>query len=258
MLVGQVLQTSLDLAQPSAINATNAPSIYNNDQHQRIALSWRLIDVGSAKPLGSHTLSIDLERTDKEYPDLLFVAPNPADRVILASARETWKSLAPYMEREETEIALPWLVPGSIQVRKGNAYARVGRWDLAEVEWREAARKHPWNSAAQLNYSIALAAKEEFPAAMERLGKVGPIGRRNHQAETLVWLDQRHRWYRTAHRLPAPEGGYAFPDPAAAAAAVKLATDVPGPDELPWWAQIPGVKPPGWTWRAWLTQPWLY
>ncbi len=259
MLVGQVLKTNVaPFVNSSSMSLVPPTGTTNQSADKKVAMFWRLIDASSGNALGSQALSIDTKRADQDYPDLIYQYPDPEERLLMAAARESWKSLAPFIVKEPIELAQPWLLPGSRQVRKGNTLAKQGRWAQAEWEWSEAARKHRWNNAAQLNYAIGLAAKEEFAGALQQLGKLGPIGWKDRQAETLFWLDQRHRWYRTAHRLSPPENGWAFPDPIAAGANVKPAHDIPGPAEQPWWTVIPGTKPPGWTWRAWLTQPWVF
>ncbi len=88
---------------------------------ERVAVAWRVFDVASGKQVGSQTLAIDRFVADREYPDLEYTHPIPRERVIAASARQTWQSVAPYLKKEDVVIALPWLQPGASQIRRGNA-----------------------------------------------------------------------------------------------------------------------------------------
>ena len=93
---------------------------------------------------------------------------------------------------------------------------------------------------------------EDFDAAKEQLSDVSwPLSTRL-PAESRFWLDQRDRQYRAAHGLGKPEQGWLLPDPVEAEVLSVKPTSI---EELPWWTAIPFVKPPGWTWRGWLTQP---
>jgi thioredoxin-like negative regulator of GroEL len=175
---------------------------------------------------------------------------------VVGSARETWQAIAPYVERENVNIDLPWLQPGAAQVRQGNGLARQGRWDLAEVEWTAAVTRFPFNNAAKRNLALAQVAREDFRGAKQTLGTLGPLRSRKQQAETLVWMDQRHRWYQSAMGLPTPEEGWAFPEPVANPGDTAAKSTAADPWEGPWWTAIPFTKPPGWSWRKWYLQPW--
>lgn len=223
---------------------------------QRMAVAWRVFDVRSGRVLGSHTLAIDRYEADKNYPDLQVAFPQPRDRVIAASARQTWQSVTPYVEREQVVLALPWLQPGASQIRRGNGYARIGRWDLAETEWTNAAARNPFSNSAKHNLALAHAAREDFAGAKDTLAQLGPLRLQKQRSKTLVWLDERHRWQHAALGLPPPEGGWSFPDAAVEAARPIAPSTAPSPEDAPWWTSIPFTKPPGWTWRQWLLQPW--
>lgn len=265
LLMGEVVQDELSVnvdephqppeaARIDAMNMTLfGPS--NLKRPERVAVAWRVFDVASGRQVGSETLAIDRFVADREYPDLQTVFPMPRERVIAASARQTWQSVAPYVAKENVVISLPWLQPGASQIRRGNAYARMGRWDMAEQEWTIASSHHPWSNSAKLNLAIAQVAREEFEAGKTTLGTMGPLRLRKRQAETLVWIDQRHRWYHESLGLAPPENGWAFPEPSREPIATAPST-APSPSEAPWWTIIPFTKPPGWTWRQWICQPW--
>lgn len=266
LLIGEVLRD--DLTDDSS-SANDLPPELNHARSNRVSLppafakrpmqvavAWRVFDVHSGKVIGTQAISINRIEADRRYPDLEFALPAERDRVIAASARETWRAVTPYLQKEDVVIALPWLQPGAAQIRTGNAYARMGRWDLAEKEWAEAVEKHPFSNSAKLNLAIAQAAREDFYDAKKTLGTLGSLRTRRLQSETLIWIDQRHRWYHEALMLPPPKGGWAFPDSSEVKSTPAPST-APDPEDAPWWTVIPFTKPPGWTWRQWLFQPWL-
>ncbi|MCC6509367.1 MAG: hypothetical protein IT423_09685 [Pirellulaceae bacterium] len=267
LLMGEVVQNDLGQLQgqpnnlpPEAaqFNANNASFLAPAavKRPERLAIAWRVLDVPTGRVIGNQTLAIDRIQADRQYPDLPFAFPMPRERVVAASARQTWQSVAPYIEKEDAILALPWLQPGASQIRRGNGYARIGRWEQAETEWTIAATRHPWSNTAKHNLALAQAAREDFESAKYTLGTMGPLRMRKRQSETLVWIDQRHRWHHEALGLPPPEGGWAFPDPVLEAERPLATSVAPDPEDAPWWTAIPGTKPPGWTWRQWLFQPW--
>ncbi len=224
-------------------------------ENELLLISWRLIDVATSRTLANQVVSIDTLRADRDYPDMIFTHPDPTDRLIAASARDSWKGLAPSVERDKVELMVPWLQIGAMPTRSGIVDANKGRWDLAEQKFSLAARRNPFNIAAHHNLAIAQAAREDFPAAKKQLSDVSwPLSWRL-PAETRFWLDQRHRQFQAAHGLGVPTEGWLFPDPVES---TELAPTTPtNIEDLPWWTAIPLTKPPGWTWRAWLTQPWV-
>ena len=223
--------------------------------NEQLLISWRVIDVATSKSVTNQVVSIDTHRADNDYPDMLLTHPDPTDRLIVASARDTWKGLAPSVTRDEVELMIPWLQIGAMQVRNGIVDCHNGRWDLAEQKFAKAARWNPLNVSAHHNLAIAQAAREDFSAAKEQLSRVSwPLSTRL-PAESRFWLDQRDRQFQAAHGLGKPAQGWLFPDPVEFN--VLPPVDPTSIEELPWWTAIPFTKPPGWTWRAWLTQPWV-
>jgi len=223
--------------------------------NEQLLISWRVIDVATSKSAANQVVSIDTRRADKDYPDMFLTHPDPTDRLIVASARDAWKGLAPSVSRDEVELMIPWLQIGAMQVRHGIVDCNNGRWDLAEQKFAKAARWNPLSVAAHHNLAIAQVAREDFPAAKEQLSKVSwPMSTRL-PAESRFWLDQRDRQYRAAHGLGKPEQGWLFPDPVESSELPLV--EPTSIEKLPLWTAIPFTKPPGWTWRAWLTQPWM-
>ncbi|MEO8270937.1 MAG: hypothetical protein ABI557_14535, partial [Aureliella sp.] len=229
-------------------------------KHEKIVLSWRVIDVPTGKTIGSSSFNLATQQAIDEYPDLELVEQDQTQMLIAASARESWKTVAPYVTKDNVRLASPWLQPGSFTVRRGVKAARDGNWELAQQRWQRAGDFWWYCPAAHHNLALANAAREDFPAAKAELQKAtGPFSIRL-PPETLLWLDQQHRLHNAALGLGTPAEGWAFPDPnpandAEAAARPIVVADV---STLPWWTALPLAKPPGWTWQGWLTQPWAF
>ncbi len=228
------------------------------DKHERIVLSWRAIDVASGQTIGSHSFNLATQQAIERYPDLDFVQHDQTQLLISASARESWKTIAPFVDKDHVRLAVPWLQPGSFTVRRGVRAARKGDWQLAEQHWQRAANRLWSHPAAHHNLALALAAREDYPAAKAELQKAtGPLSLRL-PPETLVWLDQQHRHHNAALGLGTPAEGWSFPEPNPRAAedAASRSIIVADVATLPWWTAIPFAKPPGWSWQGWLSQPW--
>ena len=260
LLQGEVLNQELD---DEAADATEKQPVNFNKmffqkkeedlKSESLLLSWKVIDVASGKTLGAHAFTVSTDQVVEEYPDLAFWQ-DPRAMLFAGCARETWQSIAPVVVKEDVSLAVPWLQPGAWRTRRGNSAAKKGDWQTAERHWQQAIKWFPFNAAAQHNLAIAQAAQEDFEQAKLQLqSAAGPLAIRL-PGETLFWLDQRHRQYHQAHTLERPENGWAFPDSEDSLANYGAAVKV---EELPWWSAIPFVKPPGWTWQAWLSQPWI-
>ncbi len=262
LLQGEILDADIDLQptqeKPKVVNWNQAFFRKPEDQvkHEKILMSWRVIDVSTSRTLGTASFNLETQAAIKQYPELDFVEHDQTQLLISASARESWKTVAPFVTKDQVRLAVPWLQPGSFTVRRGVAAAKKGNWDLAQQRWERTAKFFWFNSAAHHNLALAHAAREDFPAAKEELQKAtGPLSLRL-PPETLVWLDQQHRYHNQSLGLGTPVEGWSFPDLApqtevASVPTVDVAT-------LPWWTALPLAKPPGWTWQGWLTQPWAF
>lgn len=247
LLEGQILSSNLVAPEERAAVPEGA-----SPPNEKLLISWRVIDVATSKSVANHIVSIDTKRADKEYPEMLLTYAEPTDRLIAASAREAWTSLAPSIARDKVELMIPWLQIGAMQVRYGIVDCHKGRWDLAEKKFARAARWNPLNVAAHHNLAIAQAAREDFTAAKEQLSNVSwPLSTRL-PGESRFWLDQRDRQFRAAHGLGIPAEGWLIPDPVEPDVVYAEPTSI---EKLPWWTAIPFAKPPGWTWQGWLKQP---
>ncbi len=262
LLQGEILGGHIDLTSdapsPQPVNMNQAFFHKPKDKlvdPENILLSWRVIDVATSKTIGTSTFNLSTQAAMKQYPDLDFIQNDASQMLVAASARETWKTISPYVVKDEVRLAAPWLQPGAFTVWRGVRAARKGNWELAEQRWQRTADLFGFNASAQHNLAVAYAAREDFPAAKEQLQKATGLFAFRLPPETLYWLDQRHRLYNTAHGLDRPDEGWAFPEPDPSEQDVA---SVPTVDvaSLPWWTALPMAKPPGWTWKGWLTQPW--
>ena len=57
--------------------------------NEHLLVSWRLIDVATSQSVTNQVVSIDTQRADRDYPDILLTHPDPTDRLIVASARDS-------------------------------------------------------------------------------------------------------------------------------------------------------------------------
>ncbi len=260
VLQGEILNADVNLEPtsetPKVTNWNLAFFRKQDDQakHEKILMSWRVIDVASARTIGTASFNLETQAAIKQYPDLDFVEHDQTQLLISASARESWKTVAPFVTKDQVRLAVPWLQPGAFTVRRGVAAARKGNWELAQQRWERTTKYFWFNAAAHHNLALAHAAREDFPAAKDQLRKAtGPFSIRL-PSETLVWLDQQHRYHNQALGLGIPTEGWAFPEPVPN----QQVESVPTVDvaTLPWWTALPLAKPPGWTWQGWLTQPW--
>lgn len=226
------------------------------DPVESMTVRWTVMDVATGSRVADETITMDREQADKLYPDLAYHAPAGDAKVLVASARQSWSLVAPTTKAEDVMLDLPWFMPGSSQVRKGNGFARQGRWELAEQEWQNAADSHPWNEAAWKNLSIAAVSREDFTLARDRLKHANTSWPGDPTFSTLMWIESKQKEYHNTLGLPPPVGGWTFPDPPKVTRPEETQAVKPKDlDQMPWWTAIPFMPPPGWTWKQWLTQP---
>lgn len=211
--------------------------------NRRLLLSWRIIDVPTGKTVGARSFTLYSRSVAKEYPDLEATVQNPVALLIAGSARETWKTIAPVVDRGEVRLAVPWLQPGAWLVRRGVKSAKKGDWPQAEQAWEKASKRFWFSAPAHHNLAIAQAAREDFPTAKLQLQNARGLFNYRLPSETLFWLDQHHRLYHAAHGLAKPDEGWAFPEPSDITPYEQYAEPI-DLAELPWWTAIPFVKPP--------------
>lgn len=177
-----------------------------------VVTHWTITDVATGQRVAERTLHFDLPSAEKRYHDLGYHIPGNDGRVLMASSRAAWELVASTPVRTEAMLDLPWFWIGSSQVRKGNGFARQGRWDLAEREWQEVADRHPTNKAAWTNLSIAAVAKEDFELAKNRVKHADTYWPGDSTFRTKLWLEKQRREYHQAFGFAPPAEGWEFPD----------------------------------------------
>lgn len=251
LLQGQIVQSQLQPQEPKngRFDTRKRPS-------EQITVAWTVTDVESGARLTSNTITVDREQAERTYPELAISGGENVDRVIAGLSRESWKMFSPMTTKEDAVLALPWFLPGASKIRQGNGFARQGRWDAAEKSWQDAVSKHPSNNAAWNNLALAAVAHEDFELGRSRVEHAKSMVPWDTARKTERWIDEHQHNYHRAQSLPDREGGWLVPDPPPPVVLEDVppvrAIDI---DELPWWTAIPGTKPPGWTWKQWLTQP---
>lgn len=218
----------------------------DDDPGYYIVLSWNVIQAKTGKSLGSREFRITSREAVEKYPDLKLTSDEHSKILLTAVARDTWKSIAPSVEKEEVRLASPIFQFGTFRTRLGVRAAQQGRWEAAENYWQNAAWWPGYLApAAHHNLAVALAAREDFSAAKRELLEAdGPMSIRL-PGETLVWLDQRHRLYNKSHRMAEPANGWAFPDVEISPGQITEETHSVGAVsefELPWWKSIEKVE----------------
>lgn len=261
LLMGQIVQEDLERRQSphndQAFAFLLAPESVTRPQ--RLMIAWKMVSVSDGQVLGRHTVNVDRMSAQRDYPDLVLTEPDPAAQVVQAAARQSVAIYTPRLQQEEVPIALPWIWPGSSEVRQGNIHANRGQWHEAERHWQNAAAKHHTNTAAWHNLGLAAVAKEDYELARRRLERANRWYSPTKSDRSLVWLQQQESNYRQAMGWDRPEPGVIRATPVSPAAVDSVpSTDevsVRNLEDLPWWTAIPMAKEPGWTWWAWMTQP---
>ncbi len=251
LLQGEIVASDVDMEfdepqpQPDKINYNELffKKKSNGDtQPETLLLSWRVIDVVSGQTLGTHVFNTNTRIASEEYPDLEVAHADATDLLVAASARETWKAIAPSVEKTRVKLAVPWLQPGAMRTRWGVWAARKGNWKRAEEHWEKATHWFWFNNAAHHNLALAKVASEDFPAANEHIEKAGGFFAFTLPNETLFWIDSHQRLFHEAHGLPAPPSPWTFTRPIAEIPVESVEPiDI---EDLPWWTAIPFTKPP--------------
>jgi hypothetical protein len=264
LLSGDVVSHQLTFPEEETPRSTRFSFRRKRILSESLSVRWCVYEVDTGRRLEEHTVTLNREEVDKQFPDLAFQSDGAA-KVMAASARRSWELVVPTTYATDVPIDLPWFALGSSEVRRGNAYARMGQWESAERAWQDAADAHPWNTAAWKNLAIAAVAREDFSLARDRLkhadwkywpGDLTP--------KTLGWIEERQREYHAAFHRPPPASGWSFPDPPTAdqlqsETQTSLHANQPmSLDDQPWYTAIPFIPPPGWSWTQWWSQPWVW
>lgn len=236
LLLGEILERR-DAAVNRPLSAGNDSLPPTAAPRAQLTVSWRLIDVGEAQLAGGTPVTVTMESAAELHPDLAILELDTEGLLATAAARETWRLLAPHVQRVPVGLAKPLLARGSEAVRRGNVHAAALRWDEAERLWQAVSDRHPRNHAALHNLALAAAARQDFDRAKSLAQQALRLHRSRAYEHTVVWIETRHREMVAAFDLPPPEEGWLF-----------------APDEVPQTAETPAA-PPRWSWWAWLTQP---
>jgi len=251
LLFGQVYSTDIDWKDDNNVanlatanrNRTFVQRLFGKSvqgPNRHIVMSWNVIEVPTGKSMGSQQFRLYSNEVLKRYPDLQSLSDRPTYQLITAAARESWRSVAPTVDKADVRLAVPWFQPGSWRVGLGVRAAKNGQWQIAEDHWSRAASSWLPTPAAHHNLAIAKAAREEFASAKKELQRAdGPLSIRL-PAETLVWLDRHHRLYHQAHQLPTPLEGWSYPDVEDTHSLSNSVRPV-YEHQLPWWAGLPGM-----------------
>ena len=255
VLCGQVIDYRLDFAgdeqqpKPAEQNMNQvffqrlgAQNQNAKDAGYHMAMSWTVLDTHTGKTLGSHQFKIQSKDIADRYPDLQNISAQPAEQLVAACARETWKTLSPVVEKDLVRLAVPLFQPGSWRVWRGVRAAKKGQWQTAEMYWQKVADGWLPASAAHHNLAIAKAAREDFTGAKQDLQNATGIMSRRLPQETLVWLDHNHKLYCQAHQLPEPVEGWSFKNPYGDSQDESYTVQAVDSRDLPWWSDIPGLN----------------
>lgn len=181
----------------------------------RLTVSWRLMPVSAdvqaptdGRPLGKPVV-VELESALKRYPDLALAVDKDA-ALQSALVRETLPLITPSVARERVQLEIPYLLPGTQAIRRGNALAVAGRWGEAEAIWQEVYQRYPFSSVAVHNLAIAAVAKQEFGQARSLASQAVRMKPTKLHQQTLVWVERAQRAYHEAFELPDPPEGWSI------------------------------------------------
>ncbi len=176
-----------------------------------LSVSWRLTGMDAEHPGGGKPIILDLESARELYPELAYVS-DPNEVLTLAMVRETLRLITPSVDRHRITLEIPYLLPGSAKVRRGNRAAREGRWGEAETLWAEAWKWNPTQIAALHNLALAAAAGQDFSRAKKLARKAIRFQPSELHKQTLVWIELKQRAYHQAFLLPDPPEGWFVTD----------------------------------------------
>ena len=177
------------------------------DETTPLRISWRLISLADNRSEGGQPVTVDLATSIDRYPDLGFVQ-DPQNVLTRAAARDAQRLFMPWIDRQWVKLAIPYLTPGSREVRRGNAAALSGRWEEAEQIWAEVIEAHPRQVAAHHNLALAAAAEQDFSRAKKLAREAIRLQRGKLSQETLVWIELQQRRYHEAFNLDDPPEGW--------------------------------------------------
>lgn len=172
-----------------------------------LTVSWRLTALNEEHAGGGMPLVVDVNTAVDRYPDLALVG-DPLEILNLAMARDTYHLITPWVSRDRVQLEIPYLLPGSADVRRGNLAARGGRWGEAEAIWSQVHERHPTQIAALHNLALAAAAGQDFSRAKKLARKAIRLQPSKLHKRTMVWIEVKQRAYHEAFGLEDPPEGW--------------------------------------------------
>ena len=177
------------------------------EPENHLTVSWRLTSLqGQQTPEGAPVV-VDRDSAIEAYPDLA-LQTDTQQILTTAAVRDTYRLITPSISRDRVQLAIPYLLYGSKEVRRGNALAHAGRWAEAEKVWRAVVEKNPTQIAALHNLALAAAAAQEFSEAKALARKAVRSQPTKLHKETLVWIELRQRDYHKSFGIPDPPEGW--------------------------------------------------
>jgi len=175
--------------------------------HQTLKVSWSLTGLDAMHPGGGRPIVVDPKTAVDRYPDLALIG-DPAEIMTQAMVRETYRLITPSVSRDRVQLEIPYLLPGSAAVRRGNLAARGGRWGEAEAIWSDVRERHPTQIAALHNLALAAAAGQDFTRAKQLARKAIRLQPSSLHKQNMVWIEVKQRAYHEAFGLPDPPEGW--------------------------------------------------
>ena len=179
----------------------------NAGKSDRLTVSWRLAQLGQDGTTGGMPVVVDRESAVARYPDLAFVGDQNS-LLMTAAVRDTYRLITPSVARDEVELDIPYVLPGSRAVRAGNLAALNGRWAEAKQIWSEVAEKYPVQVAAIHNLAVAAAAEQDFSSARQLARSAIRRQPTLRHKTTAEWIELRQRDYHNSFGLPDPPEGW--------------------------------------------------
>jgi hypothetical protein len=177
------------------------------DPNAKLKISWRLAALDGKSPVNGKPVVVDVKSAIERYPDLGVLSD--ADQILSsAAARETFRLMTPSVDRAHVQLSVAYLMPGSHDVRRGNASALAGRWGEAESIWLEVLEMHPTQVAAIHNLALAAAAGQDFSRAKQLARNAIRLQPWGLHQQTLVWIELNQRAYHKSFGLPDPPEGW--------------------------------------------------
>jgi hypothetical protein len=173
----------------------------------RLTVSWRLTELAHNRSAGGRPVVVDAESAIDHYPDLAILT-DPDAILAAAASRDTFRLITPWIDRQRAQLAIPYFLPGSEEVRRGNAAALATRWSDAEEIWMDVMQNHPTQVAAVHNLSLAAVAAQDFSRAKQLARRAVRLQPTSLHKQTLVWVEVKQREYHEAFGLSDPPEGW--------------------------------------------------